>query len=312
MAKQPVAYGGQAVIEGVMFGGKHSTVTAIRRKDRSIEYFSLPKKSYKGWYAKARKIPFLRGIFGIIEASANGSKHLNFAAERYDVEPGEEEYTPQESSKLVEILGIAVVGVLSFFFGKLLFTVVPALLEEYLFRTFPLSFVIHNLIEGGIKIILLLIYLFAISRTPIIKRLFQYHGAEHKVINAFEAGKDLTVANVQAASRLHYRCGSSFIIFSVLVGVAIYSFFEWDSTWERIWIRILLIPVVLGVSYEVLQLTNKVRDIQGLQWLGYPGLWLQYLTTSEPSDDQVEVSIASFNKMRQMEMEYDADNTFVI
>lgn len=139
--------------------------------------------------------------------------------------------------------------------------------------------------------------------TPIIKRLFQYHGAEHKVISAYEAGVELTVENVQRFSRLHYRCGSSFIIFTVIIGVVIYSmpFFTWDSIWERIWIRIVLLPVVLGVSYEVLRATNAVRDIPVLRFLGFPGLWLQLLTTKEPQNDQVEVSIASFNRMLELE-----------
>src|SRR5690606_10102685 len=126
-----------------------------------------------------------------------------------------------------------------------------------------------------IKILFLLAYLYAISFTPLIKRLFQYHGAEHKVISCYEAGEELTVQNVQRFTRLHYRCGSSFIVLSVIVGVILYSMpiFEWNSLWERIYIRILLLPVVLGVSYEVLRLTNALRDVPVLKVLGYPGLW---------------------------------------
>ncbi|MBO9596260.1 MAG: DUF1385 domain-containing protein, partial [Cohnella sp.] len=143
--------------------------------------------------------------------------------------------------------------------------------------------------------------LWFISQTPLIKRLFQYHGAEHKVISAYEAGAELTVDNVQKFSRLHYRCGSSFIIFTVIVGVIIYSFFDWDTMGERILQRIVLLPVVLGVSYEVLRWTNALRDIPVLKWLGAPGLWLQLLTTKEPNNDQVAVSIASFNRMRELD-----------
>jgi len=189
-------------------------------------------------------------------------------------------------------------------FGKFVLTLVPAAIEEMLFKNAFESLVLHNLLEGVIKIIFLLAYLWLISQTPIIKRLFQYHGAEHKVISAFEAGKELTIENVQKMSRLHYRCGSSFIIFTVIVGVIIYSFFSWDSIWERLLLRILLLPVVLGVSYEVLRATNALRNIPVLRWLGYPGLWLQLLTTKEPSDDQVAVSIASFNRMRELDQQY--------
>lgn len=139
-----------------------------------------------------------------------------------------------------------------------------------------------------------------------IKRLFQYHGAEHKVISAYEAGMDLTVANVQKFSTLHYRCGSSFIVFTVLVGVIIYSFFTYDSFIERIVQRIVLLPVVIGVSYEVLRFTNSLREVPVLRYLGYPGLWLQMLTTKQPDNSQVEVSIASFNRMREIDQEAQA------
>lgn len=204
---------------------------------------------------------------------------------------------------LTMIFSVAAIGVLSFIFGKLIFTAAPAAVEELLFSNLFTNKVAHNLLEGLIKIIFLLVYLYLMTLTPIIKRLFQYHGAEHKVISAYEAGVELNVENVQRFSRLHYRCGSSFIIFTVIIGVVIYSmpFFTWDSIWERIWIRIVLLPVVLGVSYEVLRATNAVRDIPVLRLLGYPGLWLQLLTTKEPQNDQVEVSIASFNRMLELE-----------
>lgn len=303
--QKPMSYGGQAVIEGVMFGGKKVIVTAIRRKDNSIEYFHEEKKQNR-FFQPLKKIPLLRGIVGLIEASANGSKHLNFSSERYDVEPGEEEKAEEKENgswNVSMILGVAVVGVLSFIFGKLIFTLVPAILAEILFTRWVTNNILQNLIEGAIKILLLLVYLFAISQTPLIKRLFQYHGAEHKVINTYEAGVELTVENVQKFSTLHYRCGSSFIIFTVLVGVIIYSFFQYDSLWERIYQRIILLPLVIGVSYEVLQFTNKFRDLPLLRLLGYPGLLLQKLTTKEPEDKQVEVAIASFKKMMELDQE---------
>lgn len=142
-----------------------------------------------------------------------------------------------------------------------------------------------------------------ISQTPLIKRLFQYHGAEHKVITAFEAGEELTPANVQKYSRLHYRCGSSFIMLTVIIGVLVYSLFTYDNLWERMGQRLLLLPIVLGLSFEFLKLTNALREIPVLRYLGYPGLWLQLLTTKEPTDDQVEVSIASFKRMLELDAE---------
>ncbi|WP_206514556.1 DUF1385 domain-containing protein [Brevibacillus marinus] len=300
MAKQNVpSYGGQAVIEGVMFGGKRVTITAIRKSNQEIVFFEEPRREIK-WVQPLKKIPFVRGIVSLLEASANGAKHLNFSTEQYGTDSGEEG-SQAGPSKLTLILGVAVVGVLSFLFGKLLFTVVPAILASWLFGHWVPNGVWSNLIEGVIKIVLLLAYIIAISQTPLIKRLFQYHGAEHKVINAFEAGVDLTVKNVQQFSTLHYRCGSSFLMFTVIVGVIVYSFVDYNTVWERVIQRIYLLPVVIGVSYEVLQLTNRLRDIPVLRYLGYPGLWLQKITTREPDDSQVEVAIASFLKMRESE-----------
>ncbi|HIW31507.1 MAG TPA: DUF1385 domain-containing protein [Candidatus Paenibacillus intestinavium] len=307
-------YGGQAVIEGVMFQGKHVNVTAVRRKNKEIEYLEVPR-TYTSWVQNLKKIPFLRGVVGIVESSAKGSQHLNYSADAF-AEDQMDEMTEEEKEKertkaaksegkfsLSMLLSVAAIGVLSFIFGKFVFTVVPVIVEQFIFQNMFESKVGHTMLEGLIKIILLLAYLYFLSLTPMIKRLFQYHGAEHKVITAYESGVPLTVENVQKYTRLHYRCGSSFIIFTVIVGVVIYSLpiFTWDSLWERIWIRLALLPVVLGVSYEVLRLTNSVREIPVLRFLGYPGLWLQLLTTKEPKDDQVEVSIASFNRMLELD-----------
>ncbi|NIK77447.1 uncharacterized protein YqhQ [Paenibacillus castaneae] len=308
-------YGGQAVIEGVMFAGKHVNVTAVRLKNDEIIYYEVPRTS-KTWVQRLKKIPLVRGVVGILESSAKGSQHLNFSMEAYaDDEAAkelegnvEQPVAPAKEEKksgwsLSMIVGVAVAGVISFIFGKLIFTAAPAALEELIFSGVFDNKVGHNLLEGLIKIILLLGYLYFISMTPLIKRLFQYHGAEHKVISAYEAGEDLTIKNVQKYSRLHYRCGSSFIIFTVIVGVIVYSlpFFTWDSIWERIYIRILLLPLVLGLSYEVLRWTNALREVPVLRYLGYPGLWLQLLTTKEPRDEQVAVSIASFNRMLELD-----------
>ncbi|MHA6530696.1 DUF1385 domain-containing protein [Paenibacillus sp. BAC0078] len=297
-----------------MFGGKHINVTAVRRKNQEITFLEVPR-SDKTWVVKLRKIPLLRGLVSIIDSSAKGSKHLNYSAESYaeDETGPEESAEKQEKAKKKEegwslgmILGVAVMGILSFLVGKLIFTLVPVFVEDFLFKNAFNNYILHNLVEGGIKLVLLLVYLWAISQTPVIKRLFQYHGAEHKVISAFEAGEELTVANVQKYSRLHYRCGSSFMMLTIILGVIIYSVFPWDSLVERVVQRIVLLPVVIGISFEVLKGTNAVRDIPGLKYLGYPGLWLQLLTTKEPKDEMVEVSIASFNRMRELDAAIEA------
>ncbi|WP_409369915.1 DUF1385 domain-containing protein [Lysinibacillus sp. 38-6] len=301
MSNSPV-YGGQAQLEGVMFGGKEHTITAIRRNDDSIDYYHF-KKVQKPILQKLKKIPFVRGVVALIESAGLGSRHMQFSGDRYDVTPGEEaEHVEESGSKLQMILGVAVVGILSFLFGKFAFTLIPVFIADF-FSKWIDGKVGQVLLESGIKLLLLLTYLYFISLTPLIKRVFQYHGAEHKVINCYEAGMEINVKNVQAQSRLHYRCGSSFMLFTVFVGMFLYFFVPTDPLWLRIVDRILLIPVVLGVSFEVLQATNACRNIPVLRYLGYPGLWLQLLTTREPLDEQVEVAIASFNMLRQVEQQ---------
>lgn len=314
MSQETPSYGGQAVIEGVMFGGKHINVTAVRRKNQEITFLEVPRSDNR-WVTKLRKIPLLRGLVSLIDSSAKGSKHLNYSAESY----AEDELEPEELAKekdkqkkkdegwsLGMIFGVAVMGILSFVVSKVIFTLVPVFIEDFLFKDIIDNYVVRNLIEGGIKLILLLVYLWAMSQTPVIKRLFQYHGAEHKVISAFEAGEELTVQNVQKYSRLHYRCGSSFMMLTIILGVIIYSVFPWDNLWERVIQRLALLPVVICVSFEFLKGTNAVKDVPVLKYLGYPGLWLQLLTTKEPKDDQVEVSIASFNRMRELDAQIEA------
>lgn len=300
--KTPPAYGGQAVVEGVMFGGRKNYVTAIRRNDGSIDFFKLPRVP-NSKLSTLKKIPFLRGIIAIIEASANGTKHLNFSSERYGLDPQDDAKLEQEDKKgsgLSMFFSLAVIGVLSFLFSKFVFTLVPVFLAELVRPVFS-SDAAQIGIESVFKLILLLGYIYFLSMTPLIKRVFQYHGAEHKVINCYEQNLPITIKNVQKQSRLHYRCGSSFILFTIIVGMFVYLLVPTDPLWVRILDRIALIPVVLGISFEVLQLTNRVRNIPVLKVLGYPGLWLQLLTTKEPEDDQVEVAIESFNELLRLE-----------
>lgn len=297
MNKRETNYGGQALVEGVMFAGKNSFVSAIRRKDNSIEYFEVEREE-SNIAKQLKKIPFVRGIVALVQASANGIKHLDFASDRYDVDPEDDEkmLEEKETSKLIMMLGIGVVGVLSFIVSKLIFTVTPAIVANFFTDLVPTK-TGQVLLEGLFKLILLLGYIYIISLTPLIKRVFQYHGAEHKVINCYESNLPLTVENVQSQSRLHYRCGSSFMLFTVFVGIFVYMFVATDPLWWRIVNRIFLIPVVIGLSFEVLYVTNKLRNIPVLHVLGYPGLWLQLLTTKEPNDDQVEVALHSFKRV---------------
>lgn len=290
--------GGQAVVEGVMFQTNNRMVTAIRRNNDDIQYFEM-ERPQKKWIQKLKKIPVLRGNAAILESSIYGMKHLEFATDRYERDP-EDDISIEEEKQAVNqakvVLSTIIVGILSFLIGKFLFTLIPVFVAE-VFSGVVTSHFGQVFLESLFKLILLLGYIYVISMTPMIKRLFQYHGAEHKVINTFEEGRALTVENVQRQSRLHYRCGSSFILFTVLVGFVVYMFVPVEPFYVRILNRIALIPVVIGLSFEFLQLTNKLRDVPVLRWLGTPGLLLQYLTTKQPDDTQVEVAIHSFNKL---------------
>ena len=309
MAQNKPAYGGQALIEGVMFVGNSTTISAIRRKDNSIEYHQV-QKVVKPWINRLKKIPFIRGIAGLFDSLGTGTEHLNYSADLYEDDRLTEDEKRKKAKQAAQpkknnwrmILGVTVIGILSFLFAKLVFTLVPVFIAD-LFSGIITSHTGQVVLESLFKFVLLLGYLYAISFTPLVKRLFQYHGAEHKVINTYESNLPLTVQNVRSQSRLHYRCGSSFLLFTVFVGLFIYLFFPTDPLWLRVVTRILLIPVVLGVSYEVLQLTNRLQNIKILNWVALPGLYLQKLTTKEPTDDQIEVAIASFNKLLSVEKE---------
>lgn len=302
--KTMIPVGGQALVEGVMFQGRSESASAIRRKDGSIETFEQPRILIP-WVQSLKKVPFLRGVVALYESLKNGSAHMNFASDRYDVDPSEDETTKTEEKKqnILMVVIIAIVGIISYVFGKLIFNVTPALLAA-MFQSVPelSGHVIQNLLEGGIKLVLLLSYLYLISLTPLIRRVFQYHGAEHKVINCYESGKPITIDNVRASSRLHYRCGSSFILFTVFVGIGVYMIVPIDPLWVRLVSRIALLPVVIGISFEVLQFTNRFREHRFLSVLGKPGLSLQLLTTREPNDEQIRVAIEAFETWERAEL----------
>ncbi len=288
------------MIEGVMMGGKYTTVTAVRRKDNSVTFFECAKKQYPS-LKFLKKIPILRGIIAIFEASAVGTKHLNYASEVYDEEPSEDTKIEKKAPRgLSSWIGLTALGIISFLFAKFVFTLVPAYVAS-LFEPWINGRADQVLLEGFFKVLLLMGYIYFISLTPMMKRLFQYHGSEHKVINTFESGEALTVENVRKHSRLHYRCGSSFILFTALISVFLYFFVPTNPLWLRLVTRILLIPLDLGLAFEILKLTNSVRNIPVLRWLGYPGLCVQLLTTKEPNDEQIEIGIQAFEKMRACE-----------
>lgn len=279
-------YGGQAVIEGVMMRGPDSRAVAVRKPDQTIV---VDEKNIGSISRRVRflKWPVIRGVVMLIESLVMGIEALTYSAGQATGE--EEELTPGQIFITIAVaLGLAV----------LLFAVLPTALAHMLNKIAPGSLV-QNLIEGFFRIAIFLAYVVAISRMPDIQRVFQYHGAEHKVINAYEAGDLLQPDRVQRYSTLHPRCGTSFLLIVMIISILIFSMLGEQVLWWRILSRILLLPVVAGISYEALKLSGKYAAMPLCRFLIAPGLWLQKLTTSQPDDGQVEVAIAAFGAVRR-------------
>jgi len=272
-----IQYGGQAVIEGVMMRGRRELAIAVRKSDNKI---IIEERSVKSITDKIPflKWPFFRGTVMLFESLIIGIQALAFSANQAAADE-EEELTPWEMTLTI---GLAMV------LGILLFVVAPTTIAR-LFYGF--SNILVNIFEGAFRIAIFLLYVVAISRIRDIQRVFQYHGAEHKVINAYEAGQELTVANVRGYSQLHPRCGTSFLLIVMVIMILIFSFLGKPSLLVRIVSRIILLPVVAGISYEVLKLSGKYCHTLLMKTIIAPGLWLQRLTTREPDDAQIEVAI---------------------
>jgi uncharacterized protein YqhQ len=273
-------YGGQAVIEGVMMRGPDSRAVAVRRPDQTIVVDEKPVGSITR-RAPFLKWPLLRGVVALVEALVLGIEALTYSANQATGE--EEELTAKEIVVTVGLaLGLAV----------LLFAVLPTFAAHLLNKIAPGS-LIQNLIEGVFRIAIFLAYVMAIGRLEDIRRVFQYHGAEHKVINAYEAGEELAVERVQRYSTLHPRCGTSFLLIVMVISILLFSLLGKQVLWWRILSRVLLLPAVAGISYELVKLSGKYATVPWCRILITPGLWLQKLTTSPPDDGQVEVAISA-------------------
>jgi uncharacterized protein YqhQ len=278
--------GGQAVIEGVMMRSPDAVAVAVRKPDGKIVVKRTP---FLSWTKRIRFLgwPFLRGGVILIESMVLGVKALNFSS--LIAAAGEEKKTESPSGKKDQwILGGT--AVFAFGLGLLLFFYLPLLLTEW---TGVKSGILFNLIDGGIRLIIFLSYLFLIRLWKDIRRIFEYHGAEHKSIFAFEDGKPLEIAEVKRFSTHHPRCGTSFLLVVMLVSLVVFMFLgRPDSASERI-IRFLFIPVIGGLSYEIIRLSTTRYGRWLAQTLVAPGVWLQNLTTGEPDDGQIEVALVA-------------------
>lgn len=300
-------YGGQAVIEGVMMRGPHHFAVAARRANGEIALTCepVPKILRPAW----QKIPFLRGGFSLVDAMTLGTKSLFWAAKvaEEDTRPVQEldEAVPASDAAFIEgvvpvkkSVGVSdtLIGGAMFtglIFAVFLFKILPQFGIEALKKTTSLHGWQLGIVDFLVRFSIFTIYILAIARMNHVYRVFQYHGAEHKAINALEAGKELTVENVREASRLHPRCGTSFLVIVIFLSVLAVAFFYDRPLWQRILIQLAMVFPVAGVAFELLRIAGKFRNNPVMAAFSRPGMWTQLLTTREPDDSQIEVSIAS-------------------
>lgn len=280
-----ISYGGQAVIEGVMMRGPRKMAVAVRKPDRTVVVRTTP---IEPWHRRNRwlSLPLIRGFVTLIETMIVGVETLMYSAGQAGAE--DEQLSPMETTLTVGIGVVAATGI---------FIVLPTWALGFAKAQLG-SVLLANLVEGLLRVVLLVVYVWAISLMKDIHRVLQYHGAEHKVIHTYEHNESLTVANARKYTTLHPRCGTSFLMFVVLLASLLHAFFGWPSLLMRVVIRLALLPVVAGVSYELLKLTGT-RSSVWTDWITYPGLWLQHFTTKEPDDEMLEVAIAALENARE-------------
>ncbi|MBU4313395.1 MAG: DUF1385 domain-containing protein [Actinobacteria bacterium] len=287
-ANERYQVGGQAVIEGVMMRSKHFWALAVRKPDRTIytKLFNDVSLTNKN---KVLGFMFIRGIIALIESMTLGFKALSYSIN----EATEEEIKFSKREMTISVI-IAVVFAVGVFF------ILPTIIGRSFSEFFP-NAIVYNLLEGLIRIGFFFAYILLVSQIKDIKRVFQYHGAEHKTIQAYENDEELKPENVRKYSTMHVRCGTSFLLIVMVVAILIFALLGKQSMIWRIISRIILIPVIAGISYELIRLAGKFSKYKVVNILFYPGLLLQKITTKEPDNDQIEVAISSFKKVIEAE-----------
>lgn len=279
--------GGQAVLEGVMMKNGSQYAVAVRKPDKEIE---IKKDTFQSWKEKIGlfKLPVFRGIAAFAESLILGIRTLNYSASFYEEE---EDTKKKEASKTKESLMDAGVVILAVLMAVAIFILFPLFISNLLGKVIK-SQTLQLLFEGILRILMFIGYVALISKMEDIRRVFMYHGAEHKCINCIERGYELTVSNVRKQSRCHKRCGTSFMLLVMLVSFVLFMFIRVEAVWLRYVLRIVLIPVISGISYEFIRLAGN-SDNKLVNLISKPGLWMQGLTTKEPDDSMIEVAIAS-------------------
>ncbi len=302
--------GGQAVIEGVMMRGPKKIATAVRKADGEIVVDIKDVNSFVVRH-KLNKIPILRGVVSFIESMVTGVKALMFSADQIDLEDDEgagepsrfEKWLTNKLGDKIKDIAIYFAVAVALFFSVALFMILPTVIAGF-FGYFIKNRVVLNLIEGMVKLLIFFIYLWSVSFMDDIKRVFAYHGAEHKTIAAYEAGEELTAENAKKYTRLHPRCGTSFLLIVMVISILMFSVISWQNVWLRIAYRLLLLPVVAGVSYEIIKFAGK-HPSGVVGFLTKPGLWLQKITTREPDESQLEVAIEAMKAVIPEDSEED-------
>lgn len=294
--------GGMALIEGVMMKSPNGIAMAVRKSDGEIEVKNDSISKLEK--TKAYKIPVLRGMIAFVVSMLTGIKSITYSAEFFEEGAEYEEKSRFElwlENKFKDKADDIVIY-FSVFLALVLaigiFTVIPTVIVGFLRKviTNPIGL---SMAEGGIKISMFLAYILIISRMKEIRRTFEYHGAEHKVIHCFESGKELTVENAKKFTTLHPRCGTSFLLIVMIISILIFSLISWNSLVTRILIKLVILPIVAGVSYEVIRIAGRSKS-KLMQAISFPGLMLQKLTTREPDDEQLEVALVSLKSVLEM------------
>ena len=288
--------GGQALMEGIMMRGPKQMCCAVRKPDGTIETKLDPTPAHGVW----TKIPLVRGAISMIESMIVGYRYMMYSAQVSmgdDYDPAEEEtafekWVGEHLGEKAENALLTVAAVLGGLLAILLFTVLPTFLVGGVNRLLPLGRWSKVVLEAVLKVAIFLTYMVAISKMKEIHRVFEYHGAEHKTIACYEAGDPLTVENVRKYTRFHPRCGTSFLILVVIVSVFLYSVLPWGSIGLRVVCKLLLLPLVMGISYELLKWCGRSDNI-ATRIIRQPGIWVQHLTVFEPDDSMIEVAIAA-------------------
>jgi len=283
------SYGGQALIEGVLMRGNKYLAAAFRKPDGEIVIET--EELGKIYQSPLKKIPFLRGLIILWDALGLGTKYLTKSAN----------YQSEDEDEKIEGPALYITLFVSLAVAMLLFFLTPALLGKALEQWLGFSHIIQNLIEGFIRLIFVILYIWGIGKMPDIARVFQYHGSEHKTINAFEANEILEPSMVKNYSLQHPRCGTAFILYVVLISIIVFTFIG-DTTWLVLIVsRLALIPVIAMLAYEYIRFTADRLENKIVAVMAKPGLWLQKLTTNEPDEKILEVGIAAFNAMYKLE-----------